>query len=216
MVRLFSLSIVCVLLLATYGVRGKLDADLPVSQEIPKTAIVEIILLSAPGINEAGSRWEIAYEFRIATEATLWQAWKQGKFDSGSQEPVGELIKEDTFKELLRSPENRRARFQIPLSTEVQERLRNQPREFVKITPGRVTPEDARLLREYEMKAQVFMFYPTINIYDAKLKKNIMILFPQSWDFHNYPQARFEIKVEIKSDGNYNVDSYLPTRKRSE
>jgi hypothetical protein len=216
MMKLLSLSIVGLLLLVAVSARGNLDAGLAVSQEIPKTATVEIILLTAPGIDNVESHWEIAYEFRIATEAMLWQAWKQGNLRSGNQERVGELIKEDTFKEMLRSPENRKAIFRIPLSAEIQGRLRNQPRAPFKIASGQITPEVVKLSREYEMKAQVFAFYPTINIYDAKLKKNIIIFYPQTWDFYNYPQARFEIKVEINGDGTYNVYSSLPTRKPSD
>lgn len=216
MIRLLSLSLAAILFLVGGSVSGKVGAGPPVSQEVPKTATVEIILLKAPGINDKGSRWEITYEFRIANQTTLWEAWKQRKLKGGSEERVGELIKEGTVKRMLRSPENRKVLFQIPLSPEIRERLRAQPRDPVKITPGKITPEDIKLSREQEMRAQSFLFYSVINIYDAKLKKNFAITASRVWDFSGYPQARFEIKVEINSDGSYSVNSSLPTKKRSD
>lgn len=216
MIKLLSLTLAAILLLGVGGAPGNLRAKMPASQEPPKAATVKIILLKAPGINDEGSRWEIAYEFRIANEITLWEAWKQRKSKGGSEQRVGELIKEGSFKESLRPSGNHEVIFHIPFSPEIQERLRNQPRERVKTTPGQPTPEEVKLLKEQEIKSQVFLFHPVINIYDAKLKKNILISYPQSWGFEEYPQARFEIKVEINDDGSYNVNSSLRTKKNSD
>jgi hypothetical protein len=79
-----------------------------------------------------------------------------------------------------------------------------------------MTPEEIKLLKEREIKSQVFMFYPVINIYDAKLKRNFIISYPQSWGFEKYPQAQFEIKVEINSDGSYSVKSPVTAKKSSD
>jgi hypothetical protein len=214
MIKILSLSLTAILFLAIGSAPGKLRASVPVSQEIPKAATVEIILLKAPGINDEGSRWEIAYEFRIINQAAEWQAWKEGKFKAESRERVGELIKEGTIKETLRSPANRKVVLKIPFSPEIMERLRNHPRERVKTTPGQITPEEIRLIKEQEMKLQVFLFYPAINIYDAKLKKNFVILAARTWAFEEYPQARFEMTVEINDDGTYKVKSAYPTNTR--
>jgi hypothetical protein len=185
------------------------------SNEIPKSATVEIVLLSAPGIDDKGSQWEIAYEFRItneaANEAAYFEARKQGK----PEVRVGELIKEGDFKKTLRPPENHRFVFEIPFSLEIQQRLRNQPKERVKNTPGPVTPEANKRLQEQEIKFQVFKFYSVINIYDAKLKKNIIIPVPQEWDFANYPDARFGFTIEINDDGSYRWKTTLPANTRS-
>jgi hypothetical protein len=204
------------LFLTATSVSGKLGAVLPASQDIPKTATVEINLLNAPGINEAGSRWEIAYEFRIASDATLWEAWRLGKAKAESKARVGELVKEGVVKKTLRSPENRKVLLQIPLSIQIQERLRNQPRDLVKITPGKMSPEEIKLSREQEMKSQAFLLYSTLNIYDAKLKRTLIIPASFTWSFASYPEARFEIKLEINSDGSYSVNSSLPTKMRSD
>jgi hypothetical protein len=210
MIRLLSLSLVGILFLAAAGAPTNPRASARTSQVIPRAATVKIVLLKAPGINDEGSRWEIAYELRIANEATLWNSRKDLK--AGSEKRVGELIKGDAVKKQLQRPANRVIVFKIPFSSQIQDGLRNQPRDRVKITPGEMTPEDIKLLKEQEIKSQVFMFYPVLNIYDAKLKKNFIISYPQTWSFDDYPQARFEIKVEINNDGSYRVNTSLPTR----
>jgi hypothetical protein len=212
MTRLLSLNLVAVLFLAAAGAPTDSPLSARTSQVIPRAATVKIILLKAPGLNDEGSRWEIAYEFRIINQADEWQAWKQGKFKAGSRERVGELIKEGGGKATLRSPKNREVIFYIPFSPDIQKRLRNQPRDRVKIASGEMAPEDIKLLKEQEMKSQVFLFYPIINIYDAKLKKNFIISYPQTWGFDDNPQARFEIKVEINNDGSYKVNTSLPAK----
>ncbi|HSS21758.1 MAG TPA: hypothetical protein VLL54_16920 [Pyrinomonadaceae bacterium] len=211
--KLLSFTLAVILFLGTSSVAGE-GASFQTSQEIPKTATVEIILLAAPGIDEQGSSWEIAYEFCIANQAALYEAWKQGKFADGGQERVGELIKESNIKKMLLSPENRKISFQIPLSPEIQERLRNEPRDQLKMTPGKPTSEERSLIREREMKLQSFLFRSVLNVYDAKLKQTLMIPARFHWSFGNYPEARFQINVEIKSDGKYSVNTSLPTKTR--
>src|SRR6266849_11078667 len=80
-------------------------------------------------------------------------------------------------------------------------RLRRQPREHLKIASGTITSESYKVLKEQETQFRVFKFYSVINIYDARLKKNILIPITQTWDFANYPDARFGFKIEIDSDG---------------
>lgn len=205
-----------VLLLVTNGLSQESSGQLP-SQEVPKAATIEIVLLTGPGVNDEGSKWEIAYEFRItneaANEAAFFEARKQGK-PQGTEARVGELIKAGDVKQLLRSAENHKFVLQIPFGPEIQERLRNQPREHAKIAPGPRTPEINMLLQEQEIKFQVFMFYSVINIYDARLKKNIIIPVPQEWSFATYPDARFGFKIEINSDVSYRWTTSLPANTR--
>lgn len=212
MTRLLSLTLAAILFLVVAVSPANQRASARTSQIVPKAATVKIVLLRAPGINDVGSRWEIAYELRIANEATLWNSRKDLK--AGSEKRIGELIKEDAVKKQLQPPANRVMVFKIPFSPRIQEGLRNQPRERVNITSGEMSPEDIKLLKEQEQKSQVFLFYPVINIYDAKLKKNFIIAYPQTWGFDDYPQARFEIKVEINNDGSYRVNTSLPTNAR--
>lgn len=217
-VRRSLLLIGCVLLLVTNGLPqtfkdGKLSAP-----EIPKAATIEIILLTAPGIDAEGSRWEIAYEFRIineaAYEAAYFEARKQGKSE-GIGRRVGELIREADVKQLLRPAENHKFVLQIPFSPEIQERLKNQPRDRVKVPPGLETREANKSSQEQESKFQTFMFYSVINIYDARLRKNILIQVPQTWDFANYLDARFGFKIEINNDGSYSWKTSSPAKIRA-
>jgi hypothetical protein len=192
-------------------VSGNLGAGLPISQEIPKVATIEIVLLTAPGLNAEESKWEISYEFRLANDATLWQAWKKKQRAEGSLERVGELIKEAVVKRPLRSPDDRKVILQIPLGPEIQEKLRNQPLSPVKIPSGQPTPEQIKLMGEQEMLTQSFLFQSVINIYDAKLKKTLLVPISFRWPFRDYRRAQFEIKVEINDDGSYSVKTFLPT-----
>lgn len=209
MTSILSSSLAAILFLTASGAPDNLRAGVRTSQEVPKAATVRIFLTKAPGINDEGSRWEIAYEFRIASQAAEWEAFKKRKSKDGSEERVGELIKEGTIKETLRSPANREVVLKIPFSPAIQERLRDQPRDPVKIGAGQSTPEEIKLLKEQEVKSQIFLFYPIISIYDAKLKKNFIIPYQQSWGFSDHPDAQFEIKIEINSDGSYSVNSSL-------
>ncbi|MDQ1707434.1 MAG: hypothetical protein QOJ88_645 [Pyrinomonadaceae bacterium] len=215
MTKLFLLTAAAILFLVAGSGLGEPTKGPPIPWEIPKTATIEIVLVNTPGINDEGSRWEIAYEFRIASEAALWQVWKERQLGTVRAERVGELIKEGGVKKDLVFPENRKILFQIPLSPEIQERLRNQPRDLVETSPGKASPEAIKLSREQEMMSQVFLFHPIISVYDAKLKKTIMIQYPQAWGFASHLQARFQIKVDIHDDGSYSVNTSLPTKARS-
>jgi hypothetical protein len=216
MKRPLTLSMAFFMLIVLSSLPRIVVADPQPQKLVPRSATVEILLLKAPGINATGSKWEIAYDFRIANQATEWKAWKEGKLKGGSEQRVGELIKEGAVEKPLHSPESRRVVFQIPFNSEIQVRLKEQPRDLDKVTPDKVTPEDIKLLKDQEMKIQVFFFHCTINIYDATLKKTFIIPASRVWPFSSYPQARFEIKVEIHDDGSYSVKSSLPAKESSD
>jgi hypothetical protein len=182
---------------------------------IPTAATVEVVLLTAPGIDDAGSKWEIAYELRIineaANEAAYFEARKLGK----PKVRVGELIKEADVRKPLGSPENHKFVIEIPFSPEIQARLRNQPREHLKTAPGPITSEGYKASKEQDTRFQIFNFYSVINVYDARLKKNILIPVTQGWDFARYPDARFGFKIEINSDGEPAWKTNLPANSSS-
>jgi hypothetical protein len=203
-----------VLLLAGNTLPQKLKSQ-PPAPKIPTAATIEIVLLTAPGINDEGSKWEIAYELRIineaANEAAFFAARKQGKPEGR----VGELIKEADIRKPLRPPENHKFVFEIPLSPEIQARLRNQPREHLKIAPGPITPESYNASKEQDTLFQIFKFYSVINLYDARLKKNILIPVDQAWSFAKYSDARFGFKIEIDSDGGASWKTTQPANSSS-
>src|SRR6478672_4375042 len=114
MTRLLSFILAAILFLAVASEPATVAAGrLPISQEVPKTATVEIVLVNAPGINDAASNWDIAYEFRIADLTTLWRVWKQKQMGAAGDDRVGQLIKEGSVKKAFRSPDDRKMLFQI-------------------------------------------------------------------------------------------------------
>jgi len=50
--------------------------------------------------------------------------------------------------------------------------------------------------REQDTQFQIFKFHSVINVYDARLKKNILIPVDQNWSFAKYHDARFGFKIE--------------------
>jgi len=64
-----------------------------------------------------------------------------------------------------------------------------------------------KLSHEQELKAQSFLFYSVISVYDAKLKKTLTIPVTRIWDFANFAEARFEVKIEINDDGSFSAKS---------
>ena len=178
------------------------------AKEIPGAATVEVTLLKAPGLNLAESNWEIAYEFRITNELSLWTERK--KFDGQSTERVGDLIKQDTVSKSLDSPAGQRLQLQIPFNESTLARLRNQPTSLLKLTSANMTEENIKLNHENEVKSQVFLFYSVIRLYDAKLKKTFVMPVRRVWDFGAFPDARFEISIEINGVDSYSVKSSSP------
>ncbi len=163
----------------------------PGPQGIPRSANVEVRLLKAPGLNLAGSKWEVAYEFRIIAESNLFAERK--KLNEGSTEHAGDLIKKATLASSLMSPNSQRLTLQIPFTSTTLDRLKHQPAD--RLAPGE------------DRNSQVFLFYAVITVHDAKLRKTLTIPVTRTWDFANFPDARFGVSVEIDSDGSYSVRS---------
>lgn len=210
MMRVFALSLVAILLLGA-GSRA-LTPDSLASQDVPRFARIEIVLLSSPGINDHQSNWEINYELRIANEATLWETWQERKVKGGGEQRVGDLVKNGVIKKSIRSPEDRKVLFEVPLGPEIRKRLRSQPPDLIDLTREKTTPASIKVYREQETKSESFQFYSVITIYDGRLKKTLLIPASFSWPVAKYPRAQFQITVEINSDSSYRVNTSLPSK----
>lgn len=160
-------------------------------QQVPRSATVTVRLLKAPGLNLPGSKWEIAYEFRMLPESSLWQ--ERGKLKEGSTERAGELVKKATVAKSLASPIGQRLRLEIPFTAPTSDKLKNQPKD--------------RLAQGQDAKSQIFVFYSVISVHDTRLKKTLTIPVTRVWDFANFPEARFEVNIEINDDESINVRS---------
>jgi hypothetical protein len=203
MARTLSFMIIAVLALAGIGVSQTPEKGPEAREKVPTSSAVEVTLVHAPGINDEGSLWEINYEFRIASDASVWDAHKR---KDGSEALVGDLLKEGSCKQTLRSTTNRRVILTVPLAAEMQERLRSQP------SPGEaaktnLTAEESRKLEE---RSQSFRFRLVAEVYDAKLRKSVLISQAFLWPFAGYPEARFEIKIQINAEGGYRIDASRP------
>jgi hypothetical protein len=184
-------------------------ADPGPPRQIPRSATVEILLLKAPGLNVMGSKWEIAYEFRITNEISLWT--EREKFKDKSTERVGDLIKQATVKNSLdESPAGQKLRLEILFTAATLERLRNQPTSRITLTNANMTEENVKRNEEQELKSQVFLFYSVVSVYDAKLKKTVTIPVNRVWDFVDFPEVRFEVKIEINGENSFSVNSSRP------
>jgi hypothetical protein len=161
------------------------------SQKVPRSATVTVRLLKAPGLNLPGSKWEIAYELRILAESRLFR--ERARLNDGSTEHAGDLIKKAMLAKSLASSIGQALLLEIPFDAPTLDKLKKQPVD--RLAPG----EDA--------KAQTFVFYSVISVHDARLKKTLTIPVSRVWDFANFPEARFEINLEINDDESYNVRS---------
>jgi hypothetical protein len=160
-------------------------------QNVPRSATVTLRLLKAPGLNLPGSKWEIAYELRMLPESRLFQ--ERAKLNESSTEHAGDLIKKATLAKSLASSIGQTLLLEIPFDAPTLGKLKNQPAD--RLAPG----QDA--------KSQTFVFYSVISIHDARLKKTLTIPVSRIWDFANFPEARFEINIEISDDERIDVRS---------
>lgn len=162
-----------------------------VLQSVPESATVAVHLLKAPGLNLSGSKWEISYEFRIIPESNLWS--ERAKLKEGSTERAGELIKQATITRSLSSSAGQNVILDIPFTTQILNKLRNQPKD--RRAPGA------------DAKSQIFIFYAVIIVRDVKLKKTLTIPVTRVWDYANFPGAIFEVNVEVNNDESFSVKS---------
>ena len=193
------------LLAALFSFTG-LEQDRPTTPQldapkIPKAVALKFTLLNSPGLSQAGSLWETVYELRIVNEATYYQAIRDGKFKNANLERVGEVINKGSFtRNSFKDLQNREVILQLPLSEDVQARLRNQPKNRIKLAAA-PTIENIKISREHEQKGQVFLLYAVVNFYDPALKKNVVVPISRTWMFARYPVAEFEIRLEITETG---------------
>lgn len=185
----------------------------PASQSIPQSAAVTIRLLKAPGLNLPGSNWQIDYEFRITNEIGVWQAAKKGQLRDETRERVGDLVKQGAARNSLESVKGQTLVLKIPFTPNTLERLRNQPKQRIELTAATATPENIKLNQEQELTSQVFLFYAIVRIRDARLNKSLTIPVSRMWDYMNFPEAQFEVSIEIDDNERINVrSSSLKTR----
>ena len=188
------------------------------SKNALENATIKITLLNLPGVNLEKSKWEMSYELRITNRKQVSDATTNGRLEDLNAIPkLGEFVAKNSFtKNDLSKKENREAAFTIPLDKKMQERLAGDLENQVKFdelaAQDKITPE---LSAERQMKTQYFVMYGNILVYDAKLKKNIVVPFDWIMPFTRFshlPGANFEMSFEIKENGDVNKKVVLPER----
>ncbi|CAN5671073.1 hypothetical protein BH24ACI2_BH24ACI2_02310 [soil metagenome] len=190
------------------------------SKNALENATIKINFLDLPGVNLEKSKWEVAYELRIITEKELFEAMTKGSLKLDADKKIGEFVAKDSFtKNTLSKKENREVILTISLDKETQEKLAGDLESLVKfdnaVAQNKNTSES---LSERRMKMQSFLIYATILVYDAKLKKNIIV--PFNWvlpytRFSHLPGANFEMTFEIKENGDYARSMVLPEKAKT-
>lgn len=163
--------------------------------QTPTEAVIAINLLDLPGKNDKKSSWEFSGELRIIDKKSFLEAAKNGKLKQMAidEEKSGELIGKSSFKkENLSAPENRRVVLNIPFDD-----------------------ANRKKLSASEASKPVFLFYGTTLVYDAKLKKNIVIPLDWIWYFEVYPDAKFGMDFIVKESAgdegySYSRNTFVP------
>lgn len=204
-----------IILVFTFNVFSQIKKE--ESNREPKTAIVKISLLDLPGANEEKSKWEVSYELRVITEKEMREALVAGKLKyMDGEEKLGVLIGKGSFtKNALSKTENREATLTLPLNEEIQNRLNNQLKNRANVSLSSLNEKRVGTTKDTETEAQIFLFYASALVYDAKLKKNVII--PLNWilPFFRHPNANFEMTLQVKENGEYASMLVLPEKSRN-
>ncbi|MGI8668226.1 MAG: hypothetical protein ACR2J3_00065 [Aridibacter sp.] len=165
--------------------------------EVPKEATIVINFLGLPGKDNLKSNWEVSYELRIIDRKSETEAVKAGrlKYMSSEEEKIGDFILKNSFRKTnLSQTENRQVVLKIPLDEKIRAKLKNAQ----------------------ELK-QTFLFYGSALVFDAKLKKNIIIPLSWIWRYELYPEANFGMEFKIEensgdSDYTYMRNTFVPEK----
>ncbi len=171
----------------TYRSKTKGDHSL----SVPKEAVIVIDFLDLPGKENTKSSWEVSYELRMIDAKLLFEAGKSGKLKEMSleEEKVGDFISKSSFRKVnLSQTENRQVVLKIPFDEKIREKLRN-----------------AQKLK------QAFLFYGSAIVFDAKLKKNIIISLSWIWAYEIYPDAIFGMEFKVEENSGESGYSYSRT-----
>ncbi len=197
MTKILLFAFLAVLLLAAPGFSQPSEKASNSERHIPAGATIEIVLINTPGINDETSRWEIDYQFGMVTDALLIEAHKRGDDDR-----IDDLIKQGSITQPLKPTENRKVTLQFPLNSDIQTLLMNQPSVSSEASMRQMTLEQSR---ERERRAQNFRFRSIVEIYDARLQRKVIVPLVGAWPYAVFPDARFEISIQIDANGAYVV-----------
>lgn len=158
---------------ATVNAQELRDASPP-----PSELRLVLELQDLPGLNAAGSYWEVSYNWRIANQRDF-DRWSENGEDTKS--PVGMLLSKDSFRRGdLSSSQNRRFEVAIPVKGELRRQLHNAERE-----------------------PQVLWLNATVRIHDATLGADVIKKINPVWVPRRfYADGKANVRVELMNNGN--------------
>jgi hypothetical protein len=175
--------------------------------KIFKNAEIKINFLDLPGKDLKASKWEIAYELHLIENAEFMKAVEAGafKYMNEDKQRFGEVIDKGSFsKTNLSDEKNRTVTLSFPLNENLQAQLK---KHFAAIVPANIERSDStkELFKKQWNESQIFLFYATALIYDAKLKKNIVTSFSWILPVRRHTDGKVELYLEIKENGGINI-----------
>jgi len=216
--RIF-MKILCAAFLSVliFAVSGFAQAKKEESNAALKAATIKITFLDLPGIADEKSKWELAYELRIASEKELFDAMTNGRLNLDPDKKLGEFVAKSSFtKNALSKKENREAFLTVSLDGKIQAKLAAEL-EMLDEPVAAPNKNAIEAGSERQSKTQNFLMYASILVYDAKLKKNIVV--PFDWvlpfaRFAHFPGANFQMTFQIDAKGEYSRKMVLPEKSK--
>jgi hypothetical protein len=134
-------------------------------------------LQDLPGLNAAGSYWEVSYHWRIANQKDF-DRWSEN--GENMKSPIGMMLSKDSFRrDNLSSSENRRFEISIPVKGELHRQLHNAGRQ-----------------------PQVLWLDATVRIHDATLGTDVIKKINPVWAPRRYyPDGQAHVRVELMNNG---------------
>lgn len=166
------------LLLMLWTVSGSVNAQ-KVGDATPPPSKLTLAfeLQSLPGINAAGSYWEVSYQWRLADQREF-DRWSEGGEEPGSR--VGTLLSKHSFRrDNLGAGQNRRYEVSVPIKGELLRQMRQNAR-----------------------RPQILWLDATMRIHDAALGADIVKKINPVWGPSSYRDGKANVRVELMSNGN--------------
>lgn len=170
------------------GSNNKEVAKTSQTQAVQLPAEIKLILTveELPGITNAKSFWEGAYEIRVADWSTIVEKSKSGD----STQDVGEVLARSSFPHRsFLEPESRRLSISVPVTGSLLERLQNEAQ-----------------------KPQAFLLRSSIRLFDAQLDRNFALQVDRVWRSKLFPDGEAIINVRIAPDGGYKIWGPIPKK----
>lgn len=144
----------------------------------PDNLTLAFELLDLPGIDEAGSYWEVSYQWRIA-DRQEFNRWSDAGEDPVTLASVGMLLSSQSFKlSGLSESRNRRFEVSVPVKDKLLERLSGADR-----------------------RQQVVWLDATVRIHDVKLRMDVIRKVNPAWGPNFYREGVSRVRIELLPDG---------------